>query len=141
MNKSQVMQLVLVVTIANYIAQIPYYFHQYYSPYKTLPSLAGSMLLGITLIWFLIGYIKTAVGQLSGYYLLLSFLIVEFLFYLQTQISQLLISHQLFLHVLHPNGIVLLLVFGIGYLNFFASAFFIYYLLFNRRLFVDNTQN
>lgn len=141
MNKKQFMKLLLVVVLVSYAAQVPYYVHQYYAPHRFLPSLYGSVLLGLTLIWFLMAYRKLLNGSKLGYFLMLSFLTVEFLFYLQTQISQLLISHRLFLHVYKPDGVLLFIVFGIGYINFFAAAYFVVYLLANRKLSTIETKN
>lgn len=129
MNKNKFLKLLLVVVLANYLAQIPYYIHQYYSPHHFLPSLYGSVLLAITLIWFLVAYKKILDNRLSGYWLMLSFLLVEFIFYLQTQISQALTSHQLFLHVYKPDGVLLFVVFGVGYVNFLAAPYFIWNLM------------
>lgn len=129
------MKLLLVVVLVNYVAQVPYYIHQYYAPHHFLPSVYGSVLLGFTLAWFLVAYKKLSSGTKFGYFLMLSFLAVEFLFYLQTQLSQFLVSHQLFLHVYRPDGVLLFMVFGIGYVNFFAAAYFICYLLARRRAF------
>ena len=44
------------VTIANYLAQIPYYLYNYYFPYHVAPTLSAMVLLGLTLVWFLTGY-------------------------------------------------------------------------------------
>ncbi|MEO8104980.1 MAG: hypothetical protein ABI602_01450 [Candidatus Saccharibacteria bacterium] len=122
---------------ANYLAQVPYYFHQYYAPHKFLPSLVGSVLLLSTLAWFVAGYQLLKNGHRRGYWLMLTFLSVEFLFYLQTQISQALLSHQLLLHVYHPDSGLLLIVFAIGYLNFGAALYFIGYLVHHRRSFLS----
>lgn len=121
--------------ITNYLAQIPYYVHQYYAPHKFLPSLFGTVLLGTTFVWFMVAYIKLTKQQKTGYYLMITFLAVEFLFYLQTQISQYLISHRILLHVYHPDSALLFAVFGIGYINFVASAYFLIYLVKNKQSF------
>lgn len=135
-SKDLFLKILLVTVIINYFAQVPYYVHQYYAPHRFLPSLYGSGLLGLTLIWFLLAYRKILQGRAAGYWLMLSFLVVEFLFYLQTQISQALISHQIFLHVYKPDGVLLFIVFGIGYINFVAAAYFVGYLLRHKASFV-----
>lgn len=135
MNKNIFLKILLITTLVNYDAQIPYYFHQYYRPHRFLPSLIGSLLLGFTLLWFLTAYRLLVQGRKTGYLLMLFFLIIEFLFYMQTQISQLLISHQVLLHVYKPDGVLLFIVFGIGYINFVAAACFIYLLVANRKAF------
>jgi hypothetical protein len=140
LSKNGFFRLLLLVVTTNYVVQIPYYIHQYYVPYGLLPSLYGTALLSVTLFWFLSAYKLLTKRSIYGYYLMLSFLGVEFLFYLQTQISQLLISHQILLHVYRPDGVLLFMVFGIGYINFVAAAYFIGYLLRNRSEFVGSTR-
>lgn len=130
-------RIMLLIVLVNYVAQVPYYFHQYYVPHGFLPSLYGSVLLGISLIYFVVVYQKLIRGFKAGYYMMLTFLAVEFLFYLQTQVSQLFISHQLFLHVYHPDGLLLFLVFGIGYINFIGAIYFIVYLSLNKDKFLE----
>lgn len=137
LSRTHFLSLLFLVVAANYAAQLPYYVHQYYTPHKFLPDLAGTILLSATLIWFLIAFRLLTRGKRSGYYLLQSFLVVEFLFYLQTQISQWMVRHQLFLYVYHPHGLLLFIVFGIGYINFFASLYFMIYLLLNRAQFIE----
>lgn len=135
-NKNTFLGTLLAVVALNYLAQFPYYIHQYYAPHKFLPSLYGSFMLAITLIWFLIAYQLLRHGSKRGYYLMLSFLAVEFLFYLQTQISQLMIRHQVLLHVYHPDNVLLFLVFGIGYVNFIAAAYFMWHLVRHKTTFI-----
>lgn len=84
------------------------------------------------LLWFLIGYIRLKKAKRYGYAILLSFFTVEFLFYLQTQIVQAISSKGILLHVLHPDNNLLFLVFLIGYINFAAAAWFIYFMIKNK---------
>ena len=72
------------ITILNYCAQIPYYFHNYYDPYHVAPRLSAVGLLGMTFLWFLIGYVGFRRKWRHGYGILLGFLLVEALFYLMT---------------------------------------------------------
>ena len=137
LDKNTFLLLLLGVVITNYIAQIPYYIHQYYLPNELLPSLYGTVLLSLTLVWFLIAYKLLHIGRKRGWVLMLLFLSAEFLFYLQTQILQGITSHQILLHVYHPKGLLLFIVFGIGYINFIASVYFILYLARNKTQFVQ----
>lgn len=73
--------VLLLVTLANYIAQVPYYLYNYYFPYHVLPTVSSVVLLGLTLVWFLMGYFGLQKKYKYGYGILLSFLIVEALFY------------------------------------------------------------
>lgn len=138
-NSKTFLKILLVTVLINYVAQLPYYWHQYYTTSRFLPSLFGTVLLGITLTWFIVAYQKLAKGRKAGYYLMLAFLAVEFLFYLQTQISQYLVVHRILLHVYRPDGVLLFAVFGIGYINFIAAAYFAVYLLINRNRFVPTS--
>jgi hypothetical protein len=74
------------VVIADYLAQIPYYLVNYYIPHHALPTPSSVVLLGLTLAWFLIGYFALRARRRYGYWLLVSFLAVEGLFYLNTLI-------------------------------------------------------
>lgn len=125
-----------VVTLVNFLVQIPYYFHQYYVTAHLPPSPIGVVLMSGVLAWFLGGYYLLLKGKKSGYILITAFLTVEFLFYLMTQVTQLLGGHGVFLYVLHPSDPFLFLVFGIGYINFIASALLLYFLVRYRSQFI-----
>lgn len=133
-DKSKFMSSLLIVVAINFLAQVLYYYHQYYSRRKLLPSLLGIVLLSFVLTWFVIGYTKLQKNKRYGYSITLSFVIVEFLFYLQTQIVQALSGSGVLLHVLHPDDTLLFVVFLIGYINFIASGWFSYFMIKNRRL-------
>ncbi|MDB5180229.1 MAG: hypothetical protein JWN12_861 [Candidatus Saccharibacteria bacterium] len=64
---------------------------------------------------------------------MMAFLIIEFLFYLSTQITQAVSGKGILLHVIHPDDLILFVVFGIGYLNLITSAFFIVFIFVNRK--------
>ncbi|HEX8996465.1 MAG TPA: hypothetical protein VF812_10575 [Ktedonobacterales bacterium] len=127
--------LTLIVVGANYLAQIPYYLHLYYFPHGALPNARGSLLLGLTLVWFLAGYSELARGRALGYWLLLTFLLTEVVFY----------AHGIYIRVtngfpaledMQTHDLLLQIVFGIGYLNMVAGAFFLLYLLRHHRALV-----
>lgn len=126
-----VMRLMLVVVLADYVAQIPYYLDLYYLPHGALPSLPGTLALTVTLAWFLAGYVLLQRGSRVGYWVLLAFLAVEFAFYLWNNASQLAHGFQPFFH-LHDRDPILAAVFAVGYLNFLTGACFIVYLLVRR---------
>jgi len=71
------------VVIVDYLAQLPYYLVNYYLPHHSAPTISSIVLLGLTLAWFLIGYF-TIRRRPFGYWVLLSFLVAEGLFYLRT---------------------------------------------------------
>lgn len=117
------MQILLFVTLANYAAQIPYYLYNYYFPYNVAPSIRGVFLLGLTLIWFLAGYIGYRRGKKWGKLLLVSFLLVEALFYLGS------VASGAFFFQLQEPRLVIRIVFLIGYVSAGVSAYFVYKLL------------
>lgn len=123
---------VLGVVLANYLAQIPYYLYLYYFPHHAAPALVGSLLLGSTLVWFLTGYALLARGSRTGYWLLLSFLIVEVSFYLHNMVIQVAHGYAPFFHLQNRDPL-LFTVFAIGYLNLVAGVYFILFLLRHRR--------
>ena len=124
--------LVLAVVGANYLAQIPYYLDVYYFPHGAPPALSGSILLGLTCVWFLVGYMRLAAGSAKGYWLLLSFLVTEVFFYAHNMFIQVTHGYPPFLHLLARDAI-LTIVFDIGYLNMLLGVCFIVYLLRHRR--------
>jgi len=65
--------------------------------------------------------------------MMMLFLIVEFLFYLSTQITQATSGKGILLHVISPDDPILFVVFGIGYLNLIVSAVFIVFTFINHR--------
>ena len=84
-----VMNAILVVVGANYLAQIPYYLYLYYFPHHVPPSLFGTLLLAATFVWFLAGWLLlTRRGGRTGYWLLLAFLLTEFVFYAANMVNQ-----------------------------------------------------
>ena len=117
-----------VVVIANYVAQIPYYLRLYYFPHHTPPALAGSLALGATLAWFLIGFTLLWRGRAAGYWLTLLFLITETGFYDFNTIGLLIHGYPLFFQLANPDP-TLRAVFAIGDLNMFAGLVFIALLL------------
>lgn len=111
------------VTIANYIAQVPYYLHNYYFPYHILPTPSSIVLLGLTLLWFLAGYIGIVKDRKYGYPALLSFLLVETLFYFHS-----LVFGAFFFQMQNPNPIIKI-VFIVGYISGVTAMYYFYMLV------------
>ena len=119
------------VVIVDYLAQIPYYLVNYYFPHHAPPTVSSVVLLGLTLAWFLIGYF-TVRRRRFGYWVLLSFLVVEGLFYLRT----LLLGSVAFqLQNPHP---VIVAVFIIGYVTGIVSLVYAIVLVVSRSRFHVN---
>jgi hypothetical protein len=129
MNKSLKYTSPLLAAVAlNYLAQIPYYFHQYYSGRHLAPSWPGTFLLLLTFVWFLAGYTRFVRGKKYGVGLLLSFLAAQILFY----------GHAIIFGLINGGGAVaqlkthspfLFVIFLIGYINFGVAAYYLVRLL------------
>ena len=117
------LQILLLVTIVNYVAQVPYYLHNYYFPYRLLPTLSSIVLLGLTLAWFLAGYLGHSKGKKWGRYALLSFLVAEALFYFHS------IAFGAFLFQMQNPSLIIRTVFLIGYVSGAVSAYYAYALV------------
>ena len=116
----------------NYAAQIPYYLHQYYLPHHQLPAAGGTLALGLTLLWFVIGYWWYVSGRRFGYGILLAFLVVQVLFYGHSIVLGLLTGAGAVAQLTTPSRF-LLVIFAIGYVNFAVAAYYVYWLLRNER--------
>ncbi|HKV84041.1 MAG TPA: hypothetical protein VJN88_05760 [Ktedonobacterales bacterium] len=130
MRRSRVyfLWLVLVVVLANYMAQVPYALHLYHK----LPFDSGTLLLCATLLWFLCGFVGLMLWPRPGYWILLSFLLIEVGFYTYNMLNQVRHGFPPFFHLGNRDPI-LFTVFTIGYINQLAGLYFIYYLLRHRR--------
>jgi hypothetical protein len=64
-----------VITVTNYVWQVPYAIHQYGNAWLGLPRLSGSLV--VTFVWFFIGVTRYARRQRGGTALLASFLATE----------------------------------------------------------------
>lgn len=131
-------RLMLWVVLANYLAQIPYYLRVYYFPHGAPPSLSGTALLALTLVWFLAGYIGVLREWMPGYVLLLAYFVTVVTFYLRNMLTQVTHGYPPFLHVWGERDPILFVVFAIGYLNMLAGVYFLYFLLRHRRSLMDS---
>ena len=131
----QVMILFLLI-LANFIAQIPYYLHLYYNLNNVLAQAKGGLLLLFVFGVFLFASILLFKRQVLGYWLMVMFLAVEFLFYLWNTIGEVIHGYGLFFHLNNPD-LLLRAVFAIGYVNLFASGYFLGLLLLKRSRFLD----
>lgn len=124
--------ILFLIVMANYIAQIPYGIHLYGHRF----NLVGVMMLGITLVWFLTGFILLVKRIKIGYWILLSFLFVEFIFYFHGQIILMFVGYGLMYHLVNFKDMILWWVFFIGDVNFFVAGFYLYYLLRRKKMFL-----
>ncbi len=130
---SAAMYAILVVVGANYLAQIPYYLYLYFLPHRALPPLFGTSLLAATFVWFLVGWLLLARrGSWAGYWLLLTFLLAEFIFYFLNMANQVAHGFAPFFHLQNRDPL-LFTVFAIGYLNMVCAFEFIIFLVLRHR--------
>ena len=128
MNKNLKYSLPLLAAVTlNYVAQIPYYIHQYYIVRHVPPSLPGTFLLLLTLLWFLAGYIMFIGDGKYGKGLLLSFLATQVLFYGHAIILGLITGGGA-LAQLKTHSLFLFVIFLIGYINFGTAAYYLAWL-------------
>ncbi len=117
-NQTVSLRLLVSITILNYAAQIPYFFHYYYSSSHPLPAIRASILLGFTLLWFLCGVVGYRRNRWWGFATLTSFLFVEALFYILT------IATGTFIGQLRNHPYTIDVVFIIGYLSGLTAAYY-----------------
>ncbi len=116
--------MLFAILLANFAAQVVYYYHLYYTPQHPLPDPKSSLVMGSVFIVFLAGYFLLMTHHKSGYYIMMIFLSVEFLFYLWNLVGGVLHGFGRFFH-LRETDPVLWMVFAIGYLSFVASGYFL----------------
>jgi hypothetical protein len=135
-----VMYAILIVVVANYLAQIPYYLYLYYFPHHALPPLFGTSLLAATFAWFLAGWLLLARrASRAGYWLLCAFLLTEFIFYMANMVNQVAHGFAPFFHLQNRDPL-LFTVFSIGYLNLIGGLVFATFLIWRYRTLVAGQQ-
>lgn len=117
----------LIFTLLNFAAQIPYYLYLYYFPRHLSPGMRSIALMSVTLGWFLVGYIGTVKKSRLGYAILLSFLLVEALFYASAVLSG------AFIFQLHNARLIMRAVYAYGYVSGACAALYAYLLVRDRR--------
>ena len=108
----------VVVILANYLAQVPYDLHLYGTRFNPV----GAAMLVLTAIWFLAGLVLLRRGHPAGYWLTLSFLIVDFGFYLYNIVAGTIHGYGPLYHLANMRDPILWAVFLVGYLNFLAAG-------------------
>ncbi len=129
---SKILFILFFIVVANYLVQIPYALHLY--GFHINPF--GAVLLTITLLWFLSGFLLLVQKTTIGYWLLLAFFFVEFLFYFHGQIILAFFGYGLLYHLFRFNDMILWITFFIGDINFLTAGYAIIYLVENKRLFI-----
>lgn len=122
-TRSTALMPLVVVTLINYAAQVPYYVHNDYSPAHPLPGLRAVLLLGATLAWFAVGLTGFIKDRRWGFGALISFLITEAIFYALT------IASGIFIIQLEHPSILLRTVFAIGYASGAVAGYYAWRLI------------
>lgn len=128
--------ILFLLILANFIAQIVYYFHLYYNPNNLLAQTRGVLILLFVFGVFLLASILLFKRQAQGYWLMVVFLTIEFLFYVWNTLGEVIHGYGLFFH-LNNSDLLLRAIFALGYVNLFASGYFLGLLLLKRSRFLD----
>jgi hypothetical protein len=128
-TRAPIVLIYVAAVIANYAAQIPYALHLY----GTAFSRSGVLLLGATLLWFMVAMRLFLNGRRIGYGLLLSYAIIQVLFYVDSEVILAFAGYGLPYHLSHTGDPIVWLTFLIGDVNFSAAVAMTIYLLARRR--------
>lgn len=123
-------RLLFFLILLNFVAQVPYFIHLYIRTQPLSTTLRSALIMGAVFAFFMIASVYLFKGRSPGYPLMLVFLAVEFLFYFGNLINSLRHGYAPFFQVNNPD-LTLRIIYSIGYLNLFASAYFLYLLLFH----------
>ncbi len=121
------------ILMANFVAQILYFFHLYYSPQHPFPSIRSTLLMGSVFVLFVVSFFLFMTKRQIGFRLMVFYLALEFFFYLWNIVtSGFRAGYGWFFH-LRETDPILWIVFALGYLSFFASGYFLFLLIFYRK--------
>src|SRR6478609_5625069 len=115
----------VVVTVANYVWQVPYYVH-FYGRFGRSPG-GLTVPLVLTFVWFVVATALVVTRRRGGVPVMASFLVVEALFYLVHNLSGAAGRD------LPTNDVVLLVASLLGYVNALAALLFLVWLFRTRR--------
>lgn len=118
----------IVITLANYAAQIPYYLHNDYTPHHMLPGIRAIVLMAGTLAFFALGLEGYQRRRRWGTPVLTAFLTIEAVFYAGTFITG------EFIFQMANHSYLLKAVFVIGYASGIVAGYYAYRLLRQSRL-------
>jgi hypothetical protein len=135
MNRKLLIQIWILfgILLANFLAQILYFYHLYYAPQHPFPSPRSSLIMSTVFAVFLVSYYLFITKHKAGWYMMAAFLAVEFLFYLWNTVSSGLRPEFGWFFHLQERDPILWIVFAVGYLSFFASGYFLFLLFYDRR--------
>ena len=117
--------------LANFAAQVLYFFYLYAGKQSWWISARSFVVMGAVFAVFLAGYILLFRRPKIGYPVLFIFLAVEFLFYLFGEVQSVVHGYGLFFQIHNPD-LLLRIIYSIGYLNLFAAGYFLGMLVWKR---------
>jgi hypothetical protein len=120
------------ILLADFVAQVVYFYHLYYTPRQPFPDLKSAVLMGAVFAMFVASYWLLINKRKAGYPAMLVYLALEFLFYLWNFVGGIIHGFGWFYH-LNEHDPVLWVVFAIGYLSLFASGYFLALLIYHRQ--------
>ena len=127
-QRATALRIYTAAVLANYAAQVPYNLHLYGGAF----SRTGALVLGATLVWFLVAAALYRAGRRAGYWLLLSYAAVQVLFYLNNEVLLAFAGYGLPYHLARTEDLLVWVVFIVGDLNFLAAVGMVVYLLMDR---------
>ncbi len=138
MNRNTLNQvwILFFILLSNFVAQIVYFYHLYYTPQYPVPGLRSSFLMGSVFLLFLVSFVLLLIRPKTGFYIMVFYLCLEFFFYLWNILGRAFVPGYGWFFHLRDRDPVLWAVFAIGYLSFFASGYFLALLLYRRRSFM-----
>jgi hypothetical protein len=111
MTRRTFLRPLIVVTLANYVALVPYYLHNDASTQHPLPAVRAIALTGLTLVWFLAGVHALERQRRWGRPVLISFLITEAALYVKTFVTGAVV------YQMHNPSDLVRAVFIVGYVS------------------------
>jgi hypothetical protein len=118
----------IIITLANFAAQVPYYLHNDYSSHHMLPGIRALVLMAGTLAFFALGLAGYQRRLRWGKPVLIAFLMIEAAFYAGT------VASGAFIFQLANHSYLLKAVFVIGYASGAVAGYYAYRLVRQSRL-------
>ena len=114
--------------LANFIAQIPYFFHLYAFTQAASINLRSGLIMGAVFFFFMASTFLFFRKHPTGYWMMAAFLCAEFLFYFVNQVGSVFHGNGLFVGINNPD-LILKVIYSIGYINLFAAGYWLYLLV------------
>ena len=117
------------IVLANYAVQVPYALDLY----GMHVSRTGTLLLGATFAWFVVGLALFLRGRRAGYWVLLAYVVAQLAFYVHGDVLLTFAGYGLPYQLTHARDAVVWAAFLIGGLDLVAAAITLGWLLVRRR--------